>query len=115
MPGAVIAGAATAGVAPAGVAAGVRPRRSRTAFTSAQVAFLEDVFRKQPQPDPRQLGNIATTLLLSSKVIIYWFQNRRSVDLSEICLFAVLDCVRCAYEWLQNVMLGKDDPNADNY
>lgn len=56
-----------------------KPRRRRTAFTHAQLAFLERRFRAQKYLSVADRGNVAELLNLSETQVKTWYQNRRYV------------------------------------
>lgn len=54
-----------------------KPRRRRTAFTHAQLAFLERRFRSQKYLSVADRGNVAELLNLTETQVKTWYQNRR--------------------------------------
>lgn len=56
---------------------GRKPRRRRTAFTHAQLAFLERKFRCQKYLSVADRSDVADTLNLSETQVKTWYQNRR--------------------------------------
>ncbi|GBN05467.1 hypothetical protein AVEN_30738-1 [Araneus ventricosus] len=56
-----------------------KPRRRRTAFTQAQLAFLERKFRCQKYLSVADRGSVAEALSLTETQVKTWYQNRRSV------------------------------------
>lgn len=56
---------------------GRKPRRRRTAFTHAQLAFLERKFRCQKYLSVADRSDVADTLSLSETQVKTWYQNRR--------------------------------------
>ena len=54
-----------------------KPRRRRTAFTHAQLAFLERKFRAQKYLSVADRGNVAELLNLTETQVKTWYQNRR--------------------------------------
>ncbi len=54
-----------------------KPRRRRTAFTHAQLAFLERRFRAQKYLSVADRGNVAELLNLTETQVKTWYQNRR--------------------------------------
>lgn len=54
-----------------------KPRRRRTAFTHAQLAFLERKFRCQKYLSVADRSDVADTLSLSETQVKTWYQNRR--------------------------------------
>lgn len=57
--------------------AGRKPRRRRTAFTHAQLAYLERKFRCQKYLSVADRSDVADTLNLSETQVKTWYQNRR--------------------------------------
>ncbi|XP_064459078.1 barH-like 1 homeobox protein [Ornithodoros turicata] len=55
-----------------------KPRRRRTAFTQAQLAFLERKFRCQKYLSVADRGNVAEALKLTETQVKTWYQNRRT-------------------------------------
>ncbi|XP_055380530.1 barH-like 2 homeobox protein [Condylostylus longicornis] len=55
-----------------------KPRRRRTAFTHAQLAFLERKFRCQKYLSVADRSEVAETLNLSETQVKTWYQNRRT-------------------------------------
>ncbi|KAM6132348.1 LOW QUALITY PROTEIN: transcription factor LBX2 [Pterocles gutturalis] len=53
-------------------------RKSRTAFTAAQLSALEQRFRRQRYLSPADRDQLAARLALSTGQVITWFQNRRA-------------------------------------
>lgn len=60
-------------------AKGRKPRRRRTAFTHAQLAYLERKFRCQKYLSVADRSDVADALNLSETQVKTWYQNRRSV------------------------------------
>lgn len=56
---------------------GRKPRRRRTAFTHAQLAYLERKFRCQKYLSVADRSDVAETLNLSETQVKTWYQNRR--------------------------------------
>jgi len=54
-----------------------KPRRRRTAFTHAQLAYLERKFRCQKYLSVADRGDVADALNLSETQVKTWYQNRR--------------------------------------
>ncbi|XP_053921520.1 transcription factor LBX2 [Cuculus canorus] len=64
-----------------------RRRKSRTAFTAAQLQALEQRFGRSRYLSPAERDALAARLALSSAQVITWFQNRRAKlkrDLEEL-------------------------------
>ncbi|SPP89471.1 NK1 transcription factor-related protein 2 [Drosophila guanche] len=57
---------------------GRKPRRRRTAFTHAQLAYLERKFRCQKYLSVADRSDVAETLNLSETQVKTWYQNRRT-------------------------------------
>ncbi|XP_045466504.1 homeobox protein ceh-9-like [Harmonia axyridis] len=57
---------------------GRKPRRRRTAFTHAQLAFLERKFRCQKYLSVADRSDVADALNLSETQVKTWYQNRRT-------------------------------------
>ena len=57
-----------------------KPRRRRTAFTHAQLQFLERKFRCQKYLSVADRAEVADRLTLSETQVKTWYQNRRSVN-----------------------------------
>ncbi|KAF2361085.1 Homeobox domain [Trinorchestia longiramus] len=55
-----------------------KPRRRRTAFTHAQLAFLERKFRVQKYLSVADRSDVAEALNLSETQVKTWYQNRRT-------------------------------------
>ncbi|XP_075979427.1 uncharacterized protein LOC142978753 [Anticarsia gemmatalis] len=55
-----------------------KPRRRRTAFTHAQLAYLERKFRCQKYLSVADRGDVAEALSLSETQVKTWYQNRRT-------------------------------------
>ncbi|KAK6641641.1 hypothetical protein RUM44_013356 [Polyplax serrata] len=55
-----------------------KPRRRRTAFTHAQLAFLERKFRCQKYLSVADRSDVAEALNLSETQVKTWYQNRRT-------------------------------------
>ncbi|GBO36386.1 hypothetical protein AVEN_249412-1, partial [Araneus ventricosus] len=53
-----------------------KPRRRRTAFTQAQLAFLERKFRCQKYLSVADRGSVAEALSLTETQVKTWYQNR---------------------------------------
>ncbi|KAL6255022.1 homeobox protein pnx [Pogonomyrmex barbatus] len=58
--------------------AGRKPRRRRTAFTHAQLAYLERKFRCQKYLSVADRSDVADALSLSETQVKTWYQNRRT-------------------------------------
>lgn len=56
---------------------GRKPRRRRTAFTHAQLAYLERKFRCQKYLSVADRSDVADALNLSETQVKTWYQNRR--------------------------------------
>lgn len=56
---------------------GRKPRRRRTAFTHAQLAYLERKFRCQKYLSVADRSDVADALSLSETQVKTWYQNRR--------------------------------------
>lgn len=54
-----------------------KPRRRRTAFTHAQLAYLERKFRCQKYLSVADRSDVADALSLSETQVKTWYQNRR--------------------------------------
>lgn len=63
-------------------AKGRKPRRRRTAFTHAQLAYLERKFRCQKYLSVADRSDVADALHLSETQVKTWYQNRRRVLLT---------------------------------
>lgn len=61
-----------------GPPSGRKPRRRRTAFTHAQLAYLERKFRCQKYLSVADRSDVADALSLSETQVKTWYQNRRS-------------------------------------
>ncbi|XP_015124735.1 homeobox protein GBX-2 [Diachasma alloeum] len=59
------------------VTSGRKPRRRRTAFTHAQLAYLERKFRCQKYLSVADRSDVADALSLSETQVKTWYQNRR--------------------------------------
>ncbi|XP_073980086.1 homeobox protein ceh-30-like [Rhodnius prolixus] len=59
-------------------ARGRKPRRRRTAFTHAQLAYLERKFRCQKYLSVADRSDVADALNLSETQVKTWYQNRRT-------------------------------------
>ncbi|XP_077538340.1 uncharacterized protein LOC144150819 [Haemaphysalis longicornis] len=57
---------------------GKKPRRRRTAFTQAQLTFLEAKFRYQKYLSVSDRGSVAEALRLTETQVKTWYQNRRT-------------------------------------
>ncbi|XP_042229464.1 barH-like 2 homeobox protein [Homarus americanus] len=55
-----------------------KPRRRRTAFTHAQLAYLERKFRVQKYLSVADRSDVAEALNLSETQVKTWYQNRRT-------------------------------------
>jgi hypothetical protein len=55
-------------------------KKVRTTFTDQQKWMLEQYFKQNPYPDPRETEDLSNQLVLSENVIKVWFQNKRSRD-----------------------------------
>ncbi|XP_065092695.1 homeobox protein koza [Ochlerotatus camptorhynchus] len=60
------------------IKAGRKPRRRRTAFTHAQLAYLERKFRCQKYLSVADRSDVADALNLSETQVKTWYQNRRT-------------------------------------
>lgn len=60
-----------------GTQTGRKPRRRRTAFTHAQLAYLERKFRCQKYLSVADRSDVADALSLSETQVKTWYQNRR--------------------------------------
>ncbi|XP_047103873.1 barH-like 1 homeobox protein [Schistocerca piceifrons] len=63
---------------PAAASKGRKPRRRRTAFTHAQLAYLERKFRCQKYLSVADRSDVADALNLSETQVKTWYQNRRT-------------------------------------
>lgn len=63
---------------PGGGSSGRKPRRRRTAFTHAQLAYLERKFRCQKYLSVADRSDVADALSLSETQVKTWYQNRRT-------------------------------------
>ncbi|KAK0077250.1 hypothetical protein PV325_004210 [Microctonus aethiopoides] len=61
-----------------GTTTGRKPRRRRTAFTHAQLAYLERKFRCQKYLSVADRSDVADALSLSETQVKTWYQNRRT-------------------------------------
>ncbi|XP_057325554.1 homeobox protein GBX-1 isoform X2 [Microplitis mediator] len=61
-----------------GTQSGRKPRRRRTAFTHAQLAYLERKFRCQKYLSVADRSDVADALSLSETQVKTWYQNRRT-------------------------------------
>ncbi|XP_051167040.1 homeobox protein GBX-1 isoform X2 [Leptopilina boulardi] len=61
-----------------GGSSGRKPRRRRTAFTHAQLAYLERKFRCQKYLSVADRSDVADALSLSETQVKTWYQNRRT-------------------------------------
>ncbi|XP_034934521.1 homeobox protein GBX-1 [Chelonus insularis] len=61
-----------------GAPTGRKPRRRRTAFTHAQLAYLERKFRCQKYLSVADRSDVADALSLSETQVKTWYQNRRT-------------------------------------
>ncbi|XP_012266317.3 homeobox protein GBX-1 [Athalia rosae] len=61
-----------------GTPSGRKPRRRRTAFTHAQLAYLERKFRCQKYLSVADRSDVADALSLSETQVKTWYQNRRT-------------------------------------
>lgn len=59
---------------------GRKPRRRRTAFTHAQLAYLERKFRCQKYLSVADRSDVADALNLSETQVKTWYQNRRYIN-----------------------------------
>ena len=64
-------------ITPGGPSGGRKPRRRRTAFTHAQLAYLERKFRCQKYLSVADRSDVADALSLSETQVKTWYQNRR--------------------------------------
>ncbi|XP_053665048.1 barH-like 2 homeobox protein [Anopheles marshallii] len=60
------------------IKSGRKPRRRRTAFTHAQLAYLERKFRCQKYLSVADRSDVADALNLSETQVKTWYQNRRT-------------------------------------
>lgn len=67
-------------------ACGRKVRRRRTAFTHAQLAYLERKFRSQKYLSVADRSDVAEALNLSETQVKTWYQNRRFVYISRSLL-----------------------------
>lgn len=65
-------------------ACGRKVRRRRTAFTHAQLAYLERKFRSQKYLSVADRSDVAEALSLTETQVKTWYQNRRYDDCSEV-------------------------------
>ncbi|XP_033228514.1 homeobox protein GBX-1 [Belonocnema kinseyi] len=65
-------------ITPGGASSGRKPRRRRTAFTHAQLAYLERKFRCQKYLSVADRSDVADALSLSETQVKTWYQNRRT-------------------------------------
>lgn len=63
-----------------GKSCGRKVRRRRTAFTHAQLAYLERKFRSQKYLSVADRSDVAEALNLSETQVKTWYQNRRFVN-----------------------------------
>lgn len=63
---------------------GRKPRRRRTAFTHAQLAYLERKFRCQKYLSVADRSDVADALNLSETQVKTWYQNRRYLKLLNV-------------------------------
>ncbi|XP_011144763.1 barH-like 2 homeobox protein [Harpegnathos saltator] len=66
------------GVSSSAPPTGRKPRRRRTAFTHAQLAYLERKFRCQKYLSVADRSDVADALSLSETQVKTWYQNRRT-------------------------------------
>lgn len=86
---------------------GRKPRRRRTAFTHAQLAYLERKFRCQKYLSVADRSDVAETLNLSETQVKTWYQNRRWVATlllprplsNELSIPLSLLLSRCSTKW----------------
>lgn len=77
-PGPVTASTKSCGVTTSSApSTGRKPRRRRTAFTHAQLAYLERKFRCQKYLSVADRSDVAEALSLSETQVKTWYQNRR--------------------------------------
>lgn len=69
-----------------GKTCGRKVRRRRTAFTHAQLAYLERKFRSQKYLSVADRSDVAEALNLSETQVKTWYQNRRCVKNMILCL-----------------------------
>lgn len=69
---------------------GRKVRRRRTAFTHAQLAFLERKFRSQKYLSVADRSDVAEALNLSETQVKTWYQNRRFVHKTFKWLFILV-------------------------
>ena len=60
---------------------GRKPRRRRTAFTHAQLSYLEKKFKIQKYLSVADRSDVAEALNLTETQVKTWYQNRRSVKI----------------------------------
>lgn len=74
-----------------GKSCGRKVRRRRTAFTHAQLAYLERKFRSQKYLSVADRSDVAEALNLSETQVKTWYQNRRFVNrwIIIVCLYTV--------------------------
>ncbi|XP_011506181.1 PREDICTED: homeobox protein slou [Ceratosolen solmsi marchali] len=79
-PGSATSGGGGKSCAPSGATTngGRKPRRRRTAFTHAQLAYLERKFRCQKYLSVADRSDVADALSLSETQVKTWYQNRRT-------------------------------------
>lgn len=70
-----------------GKTCGRKVRRRRTAFTHAQLAYLERKFRSQKYLSVADRSDVAEALNLSETQVKTWYQNRRYVTNLILYLF----------------------------
>ncbi|XP_043275567.1 homeobox protein GBX-1 [Venturia canescens] len=77
-PGPATSGKSSCAVNGSGTPSGRKPRRRRTAFTHAQLAYLERKFRCQKYLSVADRSDVADALSLSETQVKTWYQNRRT-------------------------------------
>ncbi|XP_028026273.1 homeobox protein SMOX-3-like [Bombyx mandarina] len=63
-----------------------KSKRIRSAFTTEQINYLENEFKKSHYISAVQRKEIANIVNVPEKVIKIWFQNRRMKEKKELCL-----------------------------
>ncbi|RVE43624.1 hypothetical protein evm_011708 [Chilo suppressalis] len=61
----------------------IKRKRNRRAFTTSQIAVLEEQFLKRPYVSPQERQFLCNKLQISDKIIKVWFQNRRTKEKRE--------------------------------
>lgn len=60
-----------------------KPKRFRSAFTTEQIQYLEQQFKKFPYISSEHRKEISTALIMQERAIKIWFQNRRMKEKKE--------------------------------